>query len=191
MSSDVTANLLADSSGELRRQLFSSQKISRRISEIGAEITEDYSGRRLVIVGILKGAATFTVDLARAVSLPLTMDWAAISRYGKGSVGGTIRVLKDIHEDVEGADVLVVEDILDTGLTLQYVMNLIQRRSPASVNCCVLLRKPHAVTVPVVPRYVGFDIAVDWVAGYGIDYAERHRNLPEIYEVRLPQRSPA
>ncbi|MET9504243.1 hypoxanthine phosphoribosyltransferase [Streptomyces sp. NPDC006622] len=171
---------------ELGRVLLTDRQIADRVRQLGAEITRDYQGRDLVIVGVLKGAAAFTVDLARAVDLPVAMDWVAVSTYGRGSTPGTPRLLKDVGEDLAGRDVLVVEDILDTGTTLSWLMARLRERSPASVNCCVLLRKPHALTEPVEPRYAGFDIAEHWVAGYGIDYAERHRNLGGIHEVLLP-----
>ncbi|MEU0118102.1 hypoxanthine phosphoribosyltransferase [Streptomyces bobili] len=171
---------------ELGRVLFTSRRIARRVQQLGAEITRDHQGRDLVLVGVLKGAAAFTVDLARAVDLPVVMDWAAVSTYGRGSAPGTPRLLKDVDEDLAGRDVLVVEDILDTGTTLSWLMDRLRERSPASVNCCVLLRKPHALVEPVRPRYVGFDLTQHWVAGYGIDYAERHRNLGDIHEVLLP-----
>lgn len=171
---------------ELVEVLFTEDRIAARVGELGAEITEDYRGRDLLVVGILKGAATFTTDLIRTVDLPLTLDWVAISTYGNGSTARAPRLLKDITEQVGGRDVLVVEDILDTGGTLSWIMDRLSARSPASLNCCVLLRKPHAVRKPVAPAYVGFDITAHWVAGYGIDYAERHRNLRDIREVRIP-----
>ncbi|MER5968489.1 hypoxanthine phosphoribosyltransferase [Streptomyces sp. NPDC002055] len=171
---------------ELARVLFPRERIAERVRQLGAEITRDYRDRPPVVVGVLKGAAAFTVDLGRAIDLPITMDWVAVSTYGRGSTAGEPRLLKDIDEDLTGRDVLFVEDILDTGTTLAWLMARCRERAPASVHCCVLLRKPHAVTKPVVPRYVGFDISQHWVAGYGIDYAERHRNLRDIHEVRLP-----
>ncbi|MFD5476275.1 hypoxanthine phosphoribosyltransferase [Streptomyces hawaiiensis] len=172
--------------GELARVMLTSRQIDVRVQQLGAEITRDYRDRDLVIIGVLKGAAAFTVDLARAVDLPVVMDWAAVSTYGRGSTAGEPQLLKDIGEELTGRDVLVVEDILDTGTTLSWLMARLRGQDPASVNCCVLLRKPHAVAELVEPRYVGFDITEHWVAGYGIDYAERHRNLRDIYEVRLP-----
>ncbi|MFD5076481.1 hypoxanthine phosphoribosyltransferase [Streptomyces sp. NPDC058371] len=171
---------------ELSRVMFTSEQISARVQQLGAEITRDYRGRELVVIGVLKGAAAFTVDLARAIDLPIVMDWVAVSTYGKGSALGTPRMLKDIGEDLTGRDVLVLEDILDTGTTLSWLMAQFREQSPASLHCCVLLRKPRAVAKPVEPRYVGFDITEHWVAGYGIDYAERHRNLNEIHAVNLP-----
>ncbi|OKK04746.1 hypothetical protein AMK26_15715 [Streptomyces sp. CB03234] len=177
--------------GELARVLFTREQIRDRVRGLGAEITRDYRGRDLVVIGVLKGAAAFTVDLARAIDLPLAMDWAAVSTYGRGSTAGEPRLLKDVGEDLTGRDVLVVEDILDTGTTLAWLLARFREQSPASLHCCVLLRKPHAVAKPVEPRYVGFDITEHWVAGYGIDYAERHRNIEDIHEVRLPAAAPA
>jgi hypoxanthine phosphoribosyltransferase len=169
--------------------LFTGEQIKRRVQRIGSQITEDYDGMELLLVGVLKGGATFTVDLARAIELPLAMDWVAVSRYGRGSIGGEPSLLKDVSEDVAGRNVLIVEDIVDTGVTLFWLMNHIWAKSPASVHCCVLLRKPHAVERMVEPKYVGFDIFVHWVAGYGIDYAERYRNLGDIHEVRIADSS--
>ncbi|MDF2434657.1 MAG: hypoxanthine phosphoribosyltransferase [Mucilaginibacter sp.] len=174
--------------GELARVLLTRQEIWERVSQIGAQITGDYRGRDLVVVGVLKGAAAFTVDLARAIDLPLAMDWVAVSTYGSGSTAGTPRLLKNITEPVSGRDILIVEDILDTGVTLDWLMTRLRELGPASVECCVLLRKPHAVLKPVRPRYIGFDITQHWVAGYGIDYAERYRNLGDIHEVDLVHR---
>lgn len=171
---------------ELSRVMFTRDQIGERVAQLGAEITRDYQGREVVVIGVLKGAAAFTVDLARSIELPVVMDWAAVSTYGKGSTPGAPRMLKDVGEELTGRDVLVVEDILDTGTTLSWLLDRFRAQSPASLECCVLLRKPHAVAKPVEPRYVGFDISEHWVAGYGIDYAERHRNLTDIHEVSLP-----
>ncbi|WP_437278217.1 hypoxanthine phosphoribosyltransferase [Sorangium sp. So ce375] len=171
---------------ELARVLFTEKQIRRRVQQMGADVTRDYAACDLMVVGVLKGAATFTVDLTRAINLPVTIDWVAASTYGRGTTPGTPRLLKDLEEDVSNRDVLVVEDILDSGVTLSWLMNRIRDRSPASVHCCVLLRKTCPLAVSVQPRYVGFDITAHWVAGYGIDYAERYRNLGDLYEVSFP-----
>jgi hypoxanthine phosphoribosyltransferase len=178
-------------SGELRRVLFTAEQIGTRVEALGAEITRDYQGSDLVVIGVLKGATCFTADLARSIALPLTMDWVAVSTYGKGSTAGTPTLLKDATEDVTGRRVLLIDDILDTGVTLSRLISHFRDRGADSVECCVLLRKPQTPSRAVSARYVGFDIAEHWVAGFGIDYAERHRNRPDIYEVDVEAESSA
>jgi hypoxanthine phosphoribosyltransferase len=170
---------------ELSRVLLTECQLQERVRDLALRITEDYRGEELVVVGLLKGAVMFTADLAREISLPLVMDWMAISTYGSGTVAGQPRLLKDLSVSLHGRNVLIVEDILDTGVTLDWLTKRLETLSPRSLHCCVLLRKPYAITKPIVPRYVGFDITTEWVAGYGIDYAERYRNLRQIYEVQL------
>lgn len=165
--------------------LFTRQQLDSRVRRLGGEITADYRGGNLLVVGVLKSAATFTTDLVRSIDLPITMDWVSVSTYGRGITPGVPRLRKDVEEDMTGRDVLIVDDMLDTGATLSGLLSRFRERSPASVNICVLLRKLTPVRKPVAPRYVGFDITAHWVAGYGIDYAERHRNLSDIHEVRL------
>ena len=172
-------------SDELVRVLLTSAQIDARVAALGAEITRDYRGTDLVVIGVLKGAACFTADLARRIALPLTMDWVAVSTYGRGSVPGTPTMLKDVVEDLEGRSVLLTDDILDTGRTLGWLTGHLLERGAASVDCCVLLSKPETPSRTVRPRYVGFDITAHWVAGFGIDYAERHRNRPDLYEVEV------
>jgi hypoxanthine phosphoribosyltransferase len=175
-----------DAAAELARVLFAEEQIEARVRELAGHVTEDYQDRDLVVVGVLKGAATLTVDLCRNIALPLALDFVAISTYGRGSTPGVPRLLKGLGEDVAGRDVLIVEDILDSGATIAWLSDHLREQGPASVESCVLLRKPARDGRAVEPRYVGFDIEEDWVAGYGIDYAERHRNLRSIHEVRLP-----
>jgi hypoxanthine phosphoribosyltransferase len=171
---------------ELSKKLFTEDRLLQRVRELGEQITRDYLGEEVVVIGLLKGASMFTVDLVREIQLPILMDWFAVSTYGLGSTPGEPRMLKDVDLELAGRNVLIVEDILDTGRTLHWLLERLKKSSPKTLNCCVLLRKPHAVVKAVSPRYVGFDIEENWIAGYGIDYAERHRNLREIYEVRLP-----
>ena len=164
--------------GDLAHVLLTEEQISDRIAEIAAEIDEAYQGRDLLLVGILNGAVMVMADLARALSIHANMDWMAVSSYGSGTTSsGVVRILKDLDGDVEGRDILIVEDILDSGLTLSWLLKNLRSRKPASLEIFTLLRKPDAVKVNVEPRYVGFDIPNEFVVGYGLDYAQRYRNL--------------
>jgi hypoxanthine phosphoribosyltransferase len=168
----------ADDMGpDLSGVLVSSAEIQQRIASVAAQIDEDYDGRELLLVGVLKGAIMVMADLSRALHAPVLMDWMAVSSYGSGTrSSGVVRILKDLDRDISGKHVLVVEDVVDSGLTLSWLRS----RGPASVEVFALLRKPDALTVPVEVRYVGFDIPNEFVVGYGLDYAERYRNLPFI-----------
>jgi hypoxanthine phosphoribosyltransferase len=179
----------ADVENDLAEVLLTEQQIQRRASEIAARIEQDYRGRDLLLVGVLKGAVMVMADLARAFSGHVGMDWMAVSSYGSGTKSsGVVRILKDLDTDITGRDVIVVEDIIDTGLTLSWLMSNLRSRRPASVEIMTMLRKPDAMRMPLDVRYVGFDIPNDFVVGYGLDYAERYRNLrcvatlkPEVY----------
>ncbi|WP_046470507.1 hypoxanthine phosphoribosyltransferase [Allosalinactinospora lopnorensis] len=163
----------------------SQERIIRRVGELGNEISRDYEGRSPLLVGVLKGAAFFAADLARHVSLPVGVDWIRASTYGMGdTTDGTVRILGDVSQDPAGRDVILVEDIVDSGLTLHHLVSHFKGLGADSVEICSLLRKPKSLRHPVQVEYVGFDIDVHWVAGNGIDYADRHRNLPDIREVR-------
>ncbi|GLX11212.1 hypoxanthine phosphoribosyltransferase [Microbispora sp. NBRC 16548] len=171
----------ADMGKDLSRVLISEQELQEKIRELAGQIDADYAGRELLIVGVLKGAVMVMADLARALHVPVQMDWMAVSSYGAGTISsGVVRVLKDLDTDIAGRHVLVVEDIIDSGLTLSWLMNNLKSRNPASVEICTLLRKPDAVKVELAVRYVGFDIPNEFVIGFGLDYAERYRNLPFI-----------
>jgi hypoxanthine phosphoribosyltransferase len=166
---------------DLEKVLITEEQLSERIGELAAQIDADYADRELLLVGVLKGAVMVMADLARAMHLPVHMDWMAISSYGSGTKSsGVVRILKDLDADITGRHVLVVEDIVDSGLTLSWLVGNLRSRGPASVQVCVLLRKPTAAWMDVDVAYIGFDIDDAFVVGYGLDYAERYRNLPFI-----------
>lgn len=165
---------------EIERVLLDGPAIQGRIRELGAEISRDYAGRRLVLVGILRGGVVFLADLMRSVTVDCSVDFMCLSSYsGKGSTG-VVRVLLDLRASAEGRDLLVVEDIVDTGLTLHYLLENLKTRNPRSVEVCVLLDKPECRKVEVKARYVGFQIRNEFVVGFGLDYNERYRNLPYV-----------
>jgi len=161
--------------------LIDEQKLMERVKELGEQITEDYQGKDLVIISILKGAIVFTSDLVKHIDLPLAMDFMAVSSYGSSTKSsGVVRILKDLDEEIEGRDVLIVEDIVDTGLTLHYLVENLLSRKPASLKVCCCLDKPSRRKSQVKVDYVGFSIPDEFVIGYGLDYAEKYRNLPFI-----------
>ncbi|MEI7779012.1 MAG: hypoxanthine phosphoribosyltransferase [Actinomycetes bacterium] len=171
----------SDLGADLERVLIDEGKINSRIAELASQIDSDYAGRDLLLVGILKGAVMVMADLARALHTTLEMDWMAVSSYGSGAKSsGVVRILKDLDKDIGGRDVLLVEDILDSGLTLSWLLRNLASRRPASLEVFTLLRKPDAAQVEVTPKYVGFDIPNEFVVGYGLDYAQRYRNLRAV-----------
>src|SRR3954453_20013822 len=164
--------------GDLVDTLFTEEQIQARLAELAARIEQDYAGRDILLVGVLRGAVMVMADLARHFGRHVEMDWMAISSYGSGrKASGGVLILKDLDPDISGRDVLVVEDIIDTGLTLSWLVSNLTSRGPASVEICTLLRKPEALQMSVEVRYVGYDIPNEFVVGYGLDYAERYRNL--------------
>ena len=170
---------------DIEEVLISAAEIAGRIVEISAQIDADYTDREPLLVGVLKGAAMFMSDLARALERPSTMEFMAVSSYGSGTKSsGVVRILKDLDRDISGQHVLVVEDIIDSGLTLSWLLKNLRSRQPASIEVVALLRKPDAVKVQVPVRYVGFDIPNEFVVGYGLDYDERYRGLPYIGRLR-------
>ena len=170
-----------DMGPSLKEVLITADQLSKRTVELAAQIDADYAGRELLLVGVLKGAVMVMADLARAMHMPVEMDWMAISSYGSGTKSsGVVRILKDLDTDISGRHVLVVEDIVDSGLTLSWLIGNLRSRRPASVQVCVLLRKPMAARMNVDVAYTGFEIEDKFVIGYGLDYAEKYRNLPFI-----------
>ena len=170
---------------DIEKVLISSEEIQGKLAEIGEQITQDYAGRSVLLVGVLKGAFVVMADLARYVRLPLEFDFMAVSSYGMATkTSGVVRILKDLDHDLEGLDVLLVEDIVDSGLTLKYLLKNLAARKPASLEVAALLRKSGLQKVPLDLRYVGFDIPPEFVVGYGLDYGERFRNLPYVATLR-------
>jgi len=170
-----------DMGADLERVLLTEEQLGQRLDEIAAQIDADYAGREILLVGVLKGAVMVMADLARRISTPLAMDWMAVSSYGSGTKSsGVVRILKDLDADLTGRHVLIVEDIIDSGLTLSWLLANLRSRGPATVEIATMLRKPDAAKVEVDVRYVGFDIPNEFVVGYGLDYAEKYRNLPFV-----------
>ncbi len=166
---------------DIQRVLISEEQLAARVAEMGAAISRDYEGKKLMILGVLKGSVVFMADLLRHITIPVEMDFMAVSSYGAGvKTTGVVKILKDLDRLIEGYHVLVVEDILDSGMTLSYLTELLRDRSPASVRIATLLDKPERRKVDIAPDYVGFTVPDEFVVGYGLDYAELYRNLPYV-----------
>ncbi len=166
---------------DIDRILITGDEIRSTVADLGARITQDYRGKDLLLVGVLKGAFVLMADLSRHIRLPLEFDFMAVSSYGAATqTSGVVRILKDLEQDIEGRDVLLVEDIVDSGLTLNYLLRNLRSRRPASLEVCALLVKAGIQRVALDIRYVGFEIPPEFVVGYGLDFAERFRNLPYI-----------
>ena len=166
---------------DLDRVIFSEEDIRSCVKEMGARITQDYAGESLVVISVLRGAAIFMADLVREIQLPIEMDYMAISSYGNGAKSsGVVRILKDLTSSIEGRHVLIAEDILDSGLTLRYLMKNLESRHPATLEVATLLRKDTPNQADINCKYVGFECPDEFIVGYGLDYAERYRNLPYI-----------
>jgi hypoxanthine phosphoribosyltransferase len=173
MSTNVTIPAL--------KVLFSQRQIADRVAELGRQIDHDYAGQSIVLLGVLKGAAIFLADLARNITVDCTFDFVAVSSYGKAQkTSGAVKLIKDVDQPIEGKHVIIVEDILDTGLTLDFLQKLFQQHQPRSLRIATLLDKPSRRLVKIEADYVGFKIPNQFVLGYGMDYAERFRNLPDI-----------
>lgn len=166
---------------DLQEILVTAEQFDQRLNEMAAQIDADYQGKEILIVGVLRGAVMVMADLSRKLHTPLEMDWMAVSSYGSGTKSsGVVRILKDLDHDVNGRDVLIVEDIIDSGLTLAWLKTNLESRGAKSVKIATALRKPEAAKVDVEVSYVGFDIPDEFVVGYGLDYAEKYRNLPFV-----------
>ncbi len=171
----------ANISSELTKVLLTENEILERVRELAAEVEKDYEGQDLLLVGVLKGAIILMSDFSRSMDRQVEIEWMAVSSYGSGTKSsGVVRILKDLDADVTGRNILVIEDILDSGLTLSWLRSNLESRGAKSVEILTLLRKPEAVKVDIKPKYVGFDIPTEFVVGYGLDYAEKYRNLRDI-----------
>ncbi len=161
--------------------LVTAEELQKRVAELGEQISRDYAGRPLLLVGVLKGAVFFLSDLMRFIDIPVEVDFMAVASYGSATdSSGVVRILKDLDAAIEDRDVLIVEDIVDSGLTLQYLLRNLGSRNPRTLEVCALLTKPERRKVDLPTRYIGFEIPDKFVVGYGLDYAERHRNLPFV-----------
>ena len=166
---------------DIESVIISEEQINERVRELGAQISADYEGETVLLVAVLRGAAIFLADLSRAISVPVELDFMAVSSYGSSTKSsGVVRILKDLDEQIEGRHVLVVEDILDTGLTLKYLLKNLASRKPASLEVVTLLNKQGKQRVPISCKYSGFSVPDEFVVGYGLDFAERYRNLPYV-----------
>jgi hypoxanthine phosphoribosyltransferase len=172
---------------EIGETLVGAEDLQRRVTELGGEISRDYEGRDLVLVGVLRGAVLFVADLMRALTIPCEVDFMAVSSYGSATdSSGVVRIHKDLDSSIEGRDVVIVEDIIDSGLTLQYLMRNLQARDPRSLEVCALLTKPERRRVDLPIKYVGFEIPNRFAIGYGLDYAQRYRNLGYVAALDEP-----
>ena len=166
---------------DIQEVLFSEEQLKNRVREIAQQITADYQGKEIMLISVLRGSFVFMADLCRAIDLPCTLDFMAVSSYGKGTKSsGQVQITKDLSEDISDRHIIVVEDILDSGNTLSYLLKLLQARHPASIRLCTLLDKPSRRTKPVEADYTGFSVDDLFVVGYGLDFAEKYRNLPYI-----------
>ena len=166
---------------DIQEVLFSEEQLKNRVREIAQRITADYQGKEIMLISVLRGSFVFMADLCRAIDLPCTLDFMAVSSYGKGTKSsGQVQITKDLSEDITDRHIIVVEDILDSGNTLSYLLKILENRHPASIRLCTLLDKPDRRVKPVEVHYSGFTIPDAFVVGYGLDYAEKYRNLPYI-----------
>jgi hypoxanthine phosphoribosyltransferase len=172
---------MAELTRGVSKVLIEEDAVAARVAELGTDVSADYAGKDLLLVGVLKGAVFFMADLMRQLTIPCEVDFMAISSYGASTdSSGVVRILKDLDINIEGRDVLVVEDIIDSGLTLSYLMRMLESRNPASLEVCALLTKPARREIDVPVRYTGFEIPNEFVIGYGLDFGERYRNLPYV-----------
>lgn len=166
---------------DIKEVLISEEQLAAKVAELGAQISRDFAGKNLLMVSVLKGSVVFMADLMRQITIPARIDFMAVSSYGAGvKTSGVVRILKDLEIPLEGYDVLVVEDILDSGMTLNYLRGILKERNPKSISIATLLDKPDRRQVDITPDYVGFVIPDEFVVGYGLDYGEKYRNLPYV-----------
>ncbi len=171
-------------SNKLGKVLFSKQELNEMCQRLGKQITADYAGKEVLVIGVLRGAFVFMADLVREIDLPCTIDFIAVSSYGSSTTSsGVVKIVKDINQNIEGKDVIIVEDIIDTGLTLKKLTELLETRNPNSIELCTAFDKPARCKVEIDVKYRGIEIPDEFVIGYGLDYAEKYRNLPELYVV--------
>ena len=171
-----------DMNQDIERILVSEEQLKAKVAELGDQITRDYEGRQLVLVSILKGSVVFMADLMRAIHMSCSIDFMVVSSYGGANTSSTglVKIIKDLDQDLTGKDLLIVEDILDTGITLSHLVPMLQLRNPASVKLCTILSKPSRRKVDLHPDYLGFEVPDEFVVGYGLDYDEKYRNLPYV-----------
>ena len=167
-------------SNDIERVLLSEQQIQEIVNRVGQQITENYRGKKLVLVSVLKGSVVWMADLMRAIDLPVEIDFMVVSSYGKGTTSGRVKIIKDLDLDLSGLDLLIVEDILDTGNTLYSLMQLLSTRNPKSIKICTFLDKPERRVAPITADYVGAIVPDEFVVGYGLDYDQKYRNLPYL-----------
>jgi len=166
---------------DIEQVLYTEEQLRSRVREVGAQITADYAGREPLLISVLRGSYIFMADLTRAIGLDVTVDFMAVSSYGAGTVSsGQVEIRKDLSDSIEGKDLIIVEDILDSGNTLYYLMDVLRARKPASIRICALMDKPERRVKPITADYVGFTIPDAFIVGYGLDYAEKYRNLPYV-----------
>lgn len=166
---------------DIQKVLVSEEQLKAKVAELGAQISRDYEGKNLVLVSILKGSVIFMADLMRAVTIPCSIDFMVVSSYGSGTTtSGLVKIVKDLQNDLSGMDVLIVEDILDTGVTLSNLIPMLRLRNPNSIKLCTILNKPSRRRADITPDYNGFDVPDEFVVGYGLDYDEKYRNLPYV-----------
>ena len=176
-------SLILDDAIEITRKVYDEEAIAKRVKELGVQITEDFKGEELIVIGVIKGSVYFFSDLTKNIKLPLMLDFARLSSYRSGTTSGQMELIYDITAKIEGRDVILVEDIVDSGKTLAYFIELLKKRNPTSVKVCAFIDKKERREVDIKADYVGFDIPCGFVIGYGMDYAEKYRELPFLAEV--------
>lgn len=166
---------------DILKILYSESQIADAINQMGKKISEDYKNKNLLLISVLKGSVVFMSDLMRSISIPCEIDFMCVSSYGSGTkTSGVVKIIKDLDTNIENYDVLIVEDILDSGMTLEYLCNILGERNPNSIKIATFLNKPERRKVDIIPDYIGFDVPDEFIVGYGLDYAEKYRNLPYI-----------